>query len=151
VLGAGGAARAAAWALGREGAAVEVWNRTPRRAEALAAELGVTVFGAGRAGGHDLIANATTVGLARANGERGPGLDALPIDSQAIADARVVVDLVYGAAETELARLARARGTRVVDGLEVLVQQGAASLRLWTGAEPPIEAMRRAARASRSA
>jgi shikimate dehydrogenase len=147
VLGAGGAGRAAVWALAREGAAVEVWNRTPRRAEALAADLGVAVFGLGGDGGHDLIVNATTVGLAGAAGERGPGLDALPIDARAIADARVIVDLVYGAAETQLARLARARGTRLVDGLEVLVQQGAESLRLWTGAEPPIEAMRRAARA----
>jgi shikimate dehydrogenase len=148
VLGAGGAARAAVWALAREGAAVEVWNRTPGRAEALASDLGAAVFDRGGGRGHELIVNATTVGLARAGGERGPGLDALPIDAEAIAHARVVVDLVYGAAETELARLARARGTRLVDGVEVLVQQGAASLRLWTGAEPPIETMRRAARAA---
>jgi len=147
VLGAGGAARAAVWALAREGAAVEVWNRTPRRAEVLAADLGATVFRPGGERGHDLIVNATTVGLARAGGDRGPALDTLPIDGGAVADARVVVDLVYGAAETELARLARGHGTRLVDGLEVLVQQGAASLRLWTAAEPPIATMRRAARA----
>jgi shikimate dehydrogenase len=56
------------------------------------------------------------------------------------------VDLAYGPVETELVSVARARGARVVDGLEVLVRQGAASLRIWTGLEPPIETMRRAAR-----
>ncbi len=57
-----------------------------------------------------------------------------------------MVDLVYGTAETPLAAVARARGAKVVDGLEVLVRQGAASLRIWTGMEPPIETMRQAAR-----
>jgi shikimate dehydrogenase len=147
VLGAGGAARAVVWALAREGAAVEVWNRTPERAQALAAELGASVFDPRGERGHDLVVNATTVGLASSAGAGGAGLDALPVDAAAIADARLVVDLVYGPAETELARLAHAAGTPLIDGLEVLVQQGAASLRLWTGAEPPIETMRRAARA----
>jgi len=59
------------------------------------------------------------------------------------------VDLAYGASETELARVARARGAQVIDGLEVLVRQGAASLRIWTGLDPPIDAMRRAVRAKR--
>ncbi len=58
------------------------------------------------------------------------------------------MDLAYGSAETELASVARARGATVVDGLEVLVRQGAASLRIWTGMEPPIETMRRAARSA---
>jgi shikimate dehydrogenase len=57
------------------------------------------------------------------------------------------VDLAYGAVETELVRAARARGAHVIDGLEVLVRQGAASLKIWTGLDPPIEVMRRAARA----
>ena len=147
ILGAGGAARAAVWALAREGAVVEVWNRTAERAASLAAELGVSVLDPAGARDHDLIVNATTVGLATAAGEPGPGLAALPIDAAQVAAARVVVDLVYGPAETELARLTRASGTPLVDGLEVLVQQGAASLRLWTGLDPPIETMRRAARA----
>jgi shikimate dehydrogenase len=56
-----------------------------------------------------------------------------------------LVDLAYGPDETELASAARAHGATVVDGLEVLVRQGAASLRIWTGQDPPIETMRRAA------
>ena len=54
-----------------------------------------------------------------------------------------MVDLVYGPHETALAPVAKERGARVIDGLEVLVHQGAASLRIWTGLDPPIEAMRR--------
>jgi shikimate dehydrogenase len=56
------------------------------------------------------------------------------------------VDLAYGPAETELVRIARSRGATVVDGLEVLVRQGAASLQIWTGQKAPLEVMRRAAR-----
>jgi shikimate dehydrogenase len=57
----------------------------------------------------------------------------------------VVADLVYGEAETALIRAAREAGTRVVDGLEVLVRQGALSFERWTGVPAPLEAMRAAA------
>jgi shikimate dehydrogenase len=70
----------------------------------------------------------------------------LPLDPDSIGPASIVVDLVYGSHETALVELARERGARVVDGLDVLVHQGAASLRIWTGLEPPLEAMRAAAR-----
>jgi shikimate dehydrogenase len=130
VLGAGGAARAAAWALREAGAEVRIWNRTRARAQALARDLGVT---AGR-GEAELLVNATSVGLRSED-----SLDGLPL-----VDARVVVDLVYGAAPTPIARWAEERGARLVDGLEVLVRQGARSLALWTGREPPLDAMRRA-------
>ena len=128
VLGAGGAARAAAWALREAGADVSIWNRTAGRAGALAKELGVR---AGRADA-ELLVNATSVGL-----RPDDLLDGLPL-----VDARVVVDLVYGDAPTPIARWAGERGARLVDGLEVLVRQGARSLALWTGREPPLEAMR---------
>ena len=73
-------------------------------------------------------------------------LKALPFDADSIGARQVVVDLVYGSHETALASCARERGASVIDGLEVLVHQGAASLRIWTGLDPPIETMRRAAR-----
>jgi shikimate dehydrogenase len=57
----------------------------------------------------------------------------------------VVCDLVYGAEPTALSRWAERAGSRLVDGLEVLVRQGARSLARWTGREPPIDAMRAAA------
>jgi shikimate dehydrogenase len=149
VLGAGGSARAVVWALTTHGAAVGVWNRTEARAERLAAELGATALPSAvqpALGGYDLIVNATTVGMGE-SGSRPDDLKGLPIDADSLTETHQLVDLAYGPVETKLARIARARGAEVVDGLEVLVRQGAASLRIWTGLEPPIEAMRRAARA----
>jgi shikimate dehydrogenase len=132
VLGAGGAGRAAAWALAHAGAHVTVWNRTPKRARALAKELGVEAVE--RPADAELLVNATAVGL-----RPDDSLGGLPL-----VDAGIVVDLVYGRGRTPVAGWAEERGARVVDGLEVLVRQGARSLAIWTGAEPPLEAMRRA-------
>lgn len=132
VLGAGGAARAAAWALRQAGAEVTIWNRTSSRATRLAGELGVQV--AARPGDAELLVNATSVGLRPED-----SLDGLPL-----VDARVVADLVYGDRPTPLAHWAEERGARLVDGLEVLVRQGARSLAIWTGREPPVDTMRRA-------
>jgi shikimate dehydrogenase len=133
VLGAGGAGRAAAFALREVGADVAIWNRTPARAAALARELGVEAVAGGRAA--DVLVNATSVGLGGEDPEQ-----ELPLS-----DAAVVVDLVYGSEPTGLCRWAKARGARVVDGLEVLVRQGARSLELWTDRPAPVDAMRRAA------
>jgi shikimate dehydrogenase len=132
VLGAGGAGRAAVWALAQAGVEVTVWNRTPERAVELAAALGVSA--SERPGPAELLVNATSVGL-----RPGDSLDGLPL-----VDARVVVDLVYGAAQTPFARWAEERGARLVDGLEVLVRQGARSLEIWIGEKPPLDSMRRA-------
>lgn len=145
VLGAGGAARAAVWALSRAGAAVEIWNRNGARAEELAEHLaGIAVDAEAIASGprHDVIVNATSVGLA---GQGSPFED-LPLDPDRLGPGQTVVDMVYGDRETELVRTARARGAAVVDGIEVLVRQGAESFRIWTDEEPPLELMRRAAR-----
>jgi shikimate dehydrogenase len=148
VLGAGGAARAAVWALRREGAEVSVWNRTRARSEALTTELGATVIDPDPerlllpAERFDLIVNATSVGLGPE--PSGTALKALHLDADSFHDRQTVVDLVYGPFETELARVARERGAATVAGHEVLVRQGAASFRIWTGAEPPVEAMRKA-------
>ena len=165
VLGAGGSARAAVWALTRAGARVSVWNRTHAKAEALADEIGAEALalleGSSLLPVHDfdLLLNATSVGLDSANPapdsqlgadpDRGlSDLKRLHLDADGLKAEHVVVDLVYGTAETQLAAAARSRGATVVDGIEVLVHQGAASLRLWTGEEPPIETMRAAARGS---
>jgi shikimate dehydrogenase len=132
VLGAGGAARAAVWALREAGAEVTVWNRSVERARRLAAELGVGQTE--RPGPTDLLVNATSVGLSAED-----SLDDLPL-----VEAATVVDLVYGRGPTPLVRWAQARGARVVDGLEVLVRQGALSFERWTGRGAPVAAMRRA-------
>jgi shikimate dehydrogenase len=153
VLGAGGAARAVVWALVRHGAEVTIWNRTPERARRLAEEFGAKALELRAEGSRasaedfDLVVNATTVGMG-ASPESPADLKSLPLRADSLGETHQLVDLAYGPAETELATTARARGATVVDGLEVLVRQGAASLRIWTGLEPPIEAMRRAARAT---
>jgi shikimate dehydrogenase len=141
VLGAGGSARAVVWALVRAGAAdVAVWNRTPERARALAA-----AFGA-RAVEHvsevpDLLVNCTSVGLSGDPAE----FKALPLGADSLGAGSLVVDLVYRAGGTRLLEAARTRGADVVDGLEILVAQGAASFTRWTGRAAPRQAMREAA------
>jgi len=142
VLGAGGSARAVAWALA-EGGAAEVWvcNRTPARAEALARDLGVLAVTAPREA--DLIVNCTSAGLDPDTPE-GEVLEALALAGRE--PPPVVVDLVYGETQTAVERWGAAGGARVVGGLEVLVRQGARSLELWTGRPAPLEVMREAAR-----
>lgn len=149
VLGAGGAARAAVWALREAGAEVSVWNRTAPRAADLAAELGVRALGAEELvdlDGPGIVVNATSVGLGDASGAPRSGLKEFPFSADALHDRLVVVDLVYGAAETELVRAARACGATTVDGLEILVRQGGESFSIWTGLDAPLATMRRALR-----
>jgi shikimate dehydrogenase len=152
VLGAGGAARAVVWALVGGGAEVAIWNRTPERADRLAGELGARGIDSQAPPidpGLDLLVNATTVGMGTGESSReGSDLKALQLGADSLAEINQLVDLAYGPAETELVRAARSRGIAVVDGLEVLVRQGAASLRIWTGQDPSLEAMRRAARST---
>ena len=141
VLGAGGAGRAVAWALREAGAAeVAVWNRTPERARALADDLGITQVP--RPATCDLLVNATSVGLEPRLNEA-ETLASLNLDQ--LDPARIVVDLVYGDAPSALLGWAARGGSRTVDGLEVLVRQGALSFQRWTGVEAPIDAMRAAA------
>lgn len=137
VLGAGGSARAAVYALREAGAGeVRVLNRTPGRARVLADELGaVAVTSAAPAG---LLVNATTVGL------HDP-------DEQPAADPAhfgAIVDLVYRDGGTALVRAAHALAIPTADGIDVLVAQGALSLEHWTGCTASRETMRVAARRS---
>lgn len=145
VLGAGGSARAAVWALRAAGATeVSVYNRTAARAEALAAELGArAVAGPVPA---DILVNCTSVGLGYASS----AVDILKVFGITLDELRGylhVVDLVYSDGPTRLVQLARELGASVADGLDVLVAQGALSFELWTGQRAPREAMRRAAAA----
>jgi shikimate dehydrogenase len=138
VLGAGGSGRAAAWALRTAGADVAVWNRSPERARLLAAQLGVRAVEVCRRA--DIVVNCTSVGL---EGGEDP-FKALPIGADELGAGSLVVDMVYRAGGTRFLEAARTRGARVIDGLEVLVAQGAASFERWTGTEAPREAMRAA-------
>jgi shikimate dehydrogenase len=145
VLGAGGSARAAVWALREAGAGeVAVWNRTGERARALAAELGV--HHAERVEPADVLVNCTAVGLNAAPSER-EALASLDLDEARLGEYACVADLAYRSGPTELIAVAARNGSQAVDGLDVLVAQGALSFESWTGRPAPLEVMRDAARA----
>ncbi len=141
VLGAGGAARAAVWALAREGAELDVWNRTALRAKNLCGELGGTAVEAPDPAAYELIVNTTAAGLH----DEDP-FEELPLTPSGFGAGQTVADLVYGERPSPLLVAAAAAGAAVVDGIEVLVRQGALSLALWTGREAPLDTMRAAAR-----
>jgi shikimate dehydrogenase len=148
VLGAGGSARATIWALAGQGALVSVWNRTSERADELVRDLAGTGTGKlmavggdrARTSSFDLIVNCTAIGMS----DEDP-FEHLPLDPERFGPGVVVIDLVYAGSESGLIGEARARSATGIDGLEILVRQGAESLRIWTGMEPPLDAMREAA------
>ncbi len=140
LLGAGGTARAAAYALARAGAAVKVWNRTADRARALAADLDVEAVEA--PGPAEALVNCTSVGLA----DPLTTFKDLPLSADSLGQYACVVDFVYRAGGTPLVQEAQRRGSRTIDGLEILVAQGALSFEGWTGRAAPLDVMRQAAR-----
>ena len=141
VLGAGGAGRAAVHALVQGGAdEVMVWNRTPERARSLASELGARPVE--RPPRADVVVNCTSVGL----DSHEDAFKHLPIRADTFDAGSHVVDMVYSDLDTALTATARSRGAQVIDGLEILVAQGAASLERWTGRPAPRETMRQAVR-----
>ena len=142
VLGAGGTARAAVWALREAGAEVAVWNRTPEGARALAEELSVSAIA--RPEPADLLVNATTVGMdERKSAEE--ALSTLGLDSDVLARYEQVVDFAYARSQTALLTAAKELGVQTVDGLDILAAQGGLSFQLWTGEAAPFATMRRAA------
>jgi len=142
VLGAGGTARAAAWALREAGASVAVWNRTPERARELAEILGVQAIASVQPA--DLLLNCTTVGLESDGNKPEETLQLWGIDTDLLSTYACVVDYVYGRRETQLLRSARRLGVMTVDGHALLCAQGAISFELWTGRPAPRAAMARA-------
>jgi shikimate dehydrogenase len=155
VLGAGGAARAVVYALLSAGTErVQVWNRHPERARELVADL---TPAAGKSAlesateplphSIDLLVNATSLGMTDSHASPGPGegdefFKAVPLSADELDDRLTVVDLVYRHDRTQLVRAASALGLRCIDGFDVLVHQGAASFRIWTGLQAPLGAMR---------
>ncbi len=145
VLGAGGSARAAVWALIDAGAAdVAVWNRSPERARRLAAELGARAVEAPIAA--ELLVNCTSVGLQPSATDTAQQLNQLSLTLDQVGKYSYVVDLVYRDTPTPLLAVAGERGIPTTDGLEILLAQGALSFELWTGQAAPLEIMRAAIR-----
>jgi shikimate dehydrogenase len=148
VIGAGGAARAAVYALiASDASRITVLSRNPARADELArsfanSELHTRVLSKQKivscTRGSDLLVNATPVGmLPDVSGSIWP--DDVPIPAHV-----TVFDLVYNPRNTRLLQQALDAGAKPISGLDMLIFQGAASFSLWTGKKPPIQAMRRA-------
>lgn len=143
ILGSGGAARAVAAALRAERTAVVVAGRTPARTRRLAEDLGVEAVALEPGPLREALADADLLVNATPLGGR-PKETPLPV-GVAIPPGATVFDLVYRPRRTALLARAEARGCAVVEGVEMLVEQGALSFEIWTGAPAPVEAMREAA------
>lgn len=155
LIGAGGAARAAAYGLARERiASLIIANRTSANAAMLAEEMsdsGFEIHAAGLDPGllkvhcaaADLIVNTTSVGMLH-----GPAGDRSPVPEALIHPGCLVYDIVYNPQDTPLLKSAARAGAKTLGGLPMLVHQGAASFELWTGQPAPVEVMFDAARAA---
>jgi shikimate dehydrogenase len=148
ILGAGGAAKAISFYLDGEGAKITIANRTKERAVHLTSKLSNADFiGLGvelekRIEASDILINATSVGMH-------PNEDATLVSADMMHPDLVVFDIVYNPMETKLLREAKRAGVKKrVDGVKMLVYQGAASFKIWTKEEPPIETMEKAVRAA---
>ncbi len=142
IIGAGGAAKAVALALGEAGASeVTVTSRNVSKSERVAALAGHV----GRVGSitesdrADVIINATPIGM---QGTGNEGNTPLPIDS--IHRGQTIVDLIYHPLETELLKNASSIGARTINGIGMLVHQAALQYTLWTQKDAPLEIMQSA-------
>jgi 3-dehydroquinate dehydratase/shikimate dehydrogenase len=141
VIGAGGAAKAAVWALKQAGANVTLFARNLTRGRALAERFGVacTELEEGNFEGFDIVVNATPLGTA------GQLRDQAPVTSDRLRGARLAYDLVYNPTETRFLSEARNAGCETLGGLAMLVAQAIEQFRLWTGEAAPEAVMREAA------
>lgn len=144
VVGAGGAGRAAAFALADAGASVHVANRTAERATSLAAAVDGASGGGlddldDRIAAADVLVNATSVGM--------ESPDETPVPAEYLHGDLAVLDAVYAPIETRLLQEAAEAGATTIDGGWMLLFQGVEAFEIWTGADAPIEAMNAALRA----
>ena len=131
ILGAGGAARGVSYALKAAGARVSLWNRTQSRAVQLATELGLEAVSdadlEARVQAARLLVNTTAVGLEDAHSS--------PLPDGLLPNTGWVCDIVYRPLETKLLRDSRLSGLQTIDGLGMLVHQGALALEKWLDAQ----------------
>jgi 3-dehydroquinate dehydratase/shikimate dehydrogenase len=138
IFGAGGSARAAAFALVNEGAEVLICARRELAAKELARAAGAQAISRRhlRWAKFELIVNATPVGMY-------PHADESPLLENEL-NCDVVMDLIYRPLQTKLLRIAKRKGIKTISGVEMFLAQGFAQWELWTGKKAPEEAMRRA-------
>jgi 3-dehydroquinate dehydratase/shikimate dehydrogenase len=142
IFGAGGSARAAAFALARAGASIAVCARRENSARELARAVGGEVIPrrALRTEHFDALLNTTPVGMH-------PHPELSPLSAGEL-HCRIVMDLVYRPERTRLLKLAASKGIATVSGVEMFLAQGIAQWHLWTNQRAPEPVMRRAVRAA---
>ncbi len=138
ILGAGGAARAAAFALTDAGASVSICSRRPDRALALARAAGAHAISRAdlKRTNFDLIINATPIGMSAD--------DSSPLSAPEL-NCKLAMDMIYNPIDTAFLRMARRRGVKTISGLEMFIAQAAAQWKIWWGSVAPVKVMRRAA------
>ena len=150
ILGAGGASKGISFILAEAGASLVILNRTVTRAEELASQIAqyyhrrpeaLTLSEENLArglDGADVLVNTTSVGMV-------PDVNQTPVPASLLNHNLVVCDIVYNPLETKLLREAKVAGARTIDGLDMLVWQGALAFEKWTGQKAPFEVMKQAA------
>jgi shikimate dehydrogenase len=140
ILGAGGASRAIAYGVLHQGGKVTLTDLDAARAAALAQDMGVEAIplNALSTCPAAILVNASPVGMA-------PDIDGIPMPPDLLGRFDTVMDIVYKPLTTRLLREAKARGAATIDGLQMLIHQGAAQFELFTGREAPVEIMAKAA------
>ena len=136
LIGAGGAARAAAFAVTSKSAQLTIYNRTLEKAKDLAKEFNGEAFSLSqleKVTTADIIINTTPVGLKNNN--------ETPVPKKYISEKQIVFDAVYGIEETQLIKDAKEKGAKTISGIEMLFHQGFAQFKLFTGYDAPIDAM----------
>ncbi|HLM23504.1 MAG TPA: shikimate dehydrogenase [Pyrinomonadaceae bacterium] len=128
IIGAGGAARAAIWALQQQNARVTLFARNVEKAQTLAELFNISCesLSSARFAGYDLVINTTPLGS-------GEHVDKSPASAGQLNGARCIYDLIYNPIETKLMREARQAGCETLGGMEMLVAQGKLQFKLWTG------------------
>ncbi len=151
ILGSGGASRSISFAIAEEALDLVILNRTPEKAEVLANKILATTGKKVRWGklcddllaedlkGANILINATSVGMHPDDSET-------PVDRSLLRQDLIVFDLIYSPIETRLLREAKSVGAKTIDGLTMLVYQGAASFEIWTGIRAPVSIMMKAVR-----
>ena len=139
VIGAGGAAKAVGFGLVQAGADVVISNRTTENGQEFARWLGCEFlpFDAISGFSADVLINTTSVGME-------PNIDDIIVPANVLSQFSVVMDIVYAPLQTRLLQEAKAAGCATIDGLSMLLYQGAAQFKIWTGGTPPQLIMRSA-------
>jgi len=141
ILGAGGTARAAVYGVIQEGGKPIIINRTEERGMQLALRFDCPFYPLSALDqvSADILINTTSVGLY-------PEVDRSPVDERILSRYEYVVDVIYNPLMTRLLCDARARGCKIISGLDMFVHQGAGQLKLWTGKDAPLRLMEKTVR-----